>query len=77
MAQLYSDFFRNCAHLIGELVCLAFLYARFRFLIWCLIYEFIQGGSDGLTLIVLFGIHSLASDMRSYVFCMCVDVIVI
>ena len=55
---------RNCLNLfqfILELVCLAFLYARFRFRMSLLIWHVSQGGSDGLILTVLFGIHSFAS----------------
>ena len=52
--------FLNLFQCINGLVRFAFLYARLRLLIFCLIFDVIHGGSDGLTRIVLFGIHSLA-----------------
>ena len=53
----------------GELVIFAFLYALFRFLMIFLILKVSQGGSEGLILKTLFGIHCLAiSSMRLEIF---------
>ena len=53
----------------GELVIFAFLYALFRFLMIFLILKVSQGGSEGLILTTLFGIHCLAiSSMRLEIF---------
>lgn len=50
----------NLTQLSCKLVCLAFLYALFRFLIICLNLGFIHAGSSGLIRVFLFGIHSFA-----------------
>ena len=53
----------------GELVIFAFLYALFRFLMVFLILNVSQGGSAGLILTTLFGMHCLAiCSMRLEIF---------
>ena len=66
------------AHWTGELVTFAFLYAPFRFLMIFLILNVSQGGSEGLILTTLFGIHCEAiSSMRlEIICCVCVQIIV-
>ena len=51
--------FRNFSQLFGVFTFLACLWARFRFLMIFLISLLIQGGSKGLTVIVLFGMVHL------------------
>ena len=48
--------------LIPDFSWVAFLYVRLRFRISFLIAVVIQGGSDGLTLTVLFGTHSAVKE---------------
>ena len=61
--------FRNFSQLFGVFTFLACLWARFCFLIIFLISLLIQGGSKGLTVIVLFGmVHLQNSKMFEVTF---------
>ena len=56
--------FLNLFHNLCVSICLAFWYALLRFRISLRIAVVIQGGSEGLILTVLFGIHSAVKEFK-------------